>query len=141
LAARGEAKRLEENCEARIRTCKQNAARTGSEQAADLCRVFFPVIKLFQKRTTLKDQSTPPKQLINTAFDQLRCQDKLFLKRFEKEGNCGLCVMLAVHLIQGMHSSKHSTGIDREWHDRSRVQVTGRPQGYPEDSPENNKPC
>jgi hypothetical protein len=60
LAAHGEAKRLEEYCEARIRTCKQNAARTGSDQATDVCRVFL-VIKLLQKKTTLKDQSTPLK--------------------------------------------------------------------------------
>jgi hypothetical protein len=80
LAGHGEAKRVAEYCEARIRTCKQNAARTGSEEATDLCRVF-PVIKSLQKTTTLKDQRpTPLKQLIKKAFEEVHKDGRLSLK-------------------------------------------------------------
>ena len=70
----------------RIIANKQNAARSGMEQPADVCKVF-PIIKKLQKKYTVKhfeDDIHPMKRSVKSSFAQLYNQNKVCLKSSKK---------------------------------------------------------
>lgn len=59
---------------------KQSAARSGTEQAADLCRVF-PLLKRLKKYTVsdLPSDRSPMKSIVKRTFTKLERESKLCL--------------------------------------------------------------
>jgi hypothetical protein len=114
LAACGAKDMLNKYLRERICCCKQNVARTRLEQAADLMRVF-PIVKALLKSMTLKEQSTPLKDLINRKLDEYQRIGKLCLPRPKRNAIVDLVACSPTVLAISMHACQHSERLRGEW--------------------------
>ena len=75
---------LQELAKNKIFANKQSAARSGTEQAADLTRTFTVLAKL-QKKITAKNRDLPLKGLLERQFSNLQGKNQLVLKSTKRD--------------------------------------------------------